>query len=58
MFDPYSIIDSANRKNVLRAIVLASVKNLVQALNGTIWVESQILKSTCFNILIPNNIEA
>lgn len=54
MFDPYSIIDSANRKNVLRAIVLASVKNFVQALNGTIWVESQILKSTCFNILIPN----
>lgn len=53
MFDPYKIIDSSNRKNVLRAIVLASVKNLVQSLNGIIWVESQILKSTSFNVIIP-----
>lgn len=54
MFDPYNIIDSVNRKNVLRAIVLASVRNLVQSLYGTVWVESQILKSTSFNILIPS----
>lgn len=54
MFDPYKIVDSTNRKNVLRAIVLASVKNLVQSLNGSIWVESQILKSTSFNLIIPN----
>ena len=54
LFDPYKIVDSTNRKNVLRAIVLASVKNLVQSLNGYIWVESQILKSTSFNIVIPS----
>ena len=54
IFDPYKIVNSANRKNVLRAIVLASVKNLVQALNGIVWVESQILKNTTFSILIPN----
>ena len=53
MFDPYKIVDSTNRKNVLRAIVLASVKNLVQSLRGIIWVESQILKSTSFNIILP-----
>lgn len=55
MFDPYKILDSSNRKNVLRAIVLASVKNLVQSLGGTIWVESQILKNTNFHVLLPNN---
>lgn len=55
MFDPYKIMDSTNRKNVLRAIVLASVKNLVQSLNGIVWVESQILKNTSFNIIIPSN---
>lgn len=54
IFDPYKIVDSTNRKNVLRAIVLASVKNLVRALNGNIWVESQILKNTSFNLIIPN----
>ena len=53
MFDPYKIMDSTNRKNVLRAIALASVKNLVGALNGIIWVESQILKSTGFYVIIP-----
>ena len=41
--------------NVLRAMVLASVKNLVQSLNGIVWVESQILKNTSFNIIIPSN---
>ncbi len=53
MFDPYRILDSVNRKNILRSIVLASVKNLVQTLNGIVWAESKILKSTGFYIIIP-----
>ena len=53
MFDPYSIVDSSNRKNLLRALTLACVKNNVQLLNGLVWVESKILKNTNFNILIP-----
>ena len=55
MFDPYKILDSTNRKNVLRAIVLASVKNMVQSLEGIVWVESEILKSTSFNVIIPRS---
>ena len=55
MFDPYKILDSSNRKNVLRAMILASVRNWIQQLNGTVWVESQILKNTCFNVIIPTN---
>ena len=55
MFDPYKIVDTSNRKNILRAIVLACVKNLVQTLKGIVWVESQILKNTSFNILIQQN---
>lgn len=54
MFDPYKIVDSTNRKNVLRAIILNSVKNMIQALGGTVWVESQILKNTSFNVILPN----
>ena len=55
MFDPYQILDTSNRKNVLRAIVLASVKNIVQTLEGYIWVESKILKNTSFNIILPSD---
>ena len=53
MFNPYQIVDTTNRKNLLRALTLASVKNLLQTINGIIWVESKILKNTSFNILIP-----
>ncbi|MBE7702591.1 MAG: PAS domain-containing sensor histidine kinase [Cyanobacteria bacterium SIG28] len=55
MFDPYKIIDTTNRKNLLRAMTLACVKNLVQSLKGIVWVESQILKNTSFNLIIPSN---
>ena len=55
MFDPYKIVNTSNRKNLLRAIILACVKNLVQTLDGTVWVESKILKNTSFNIIIPVN---
>ena len=53
MFEPYKIIDSPNRKNLLRAITLASVRNMIQSLHGIIWIESRILKNTVFNIIIP-----
>ena len=53
MFDPYKIIDTSNRKNILRAMTLACVKNDIQALNGMVWVESTILKNTSFNIMLP-----
>ena len=53
MFDPYRIVDSSNRKNLLRAMTLGCVKNLVQALNGAVWVESKILKNTSFNVIVP-----
>ena len=53
IFDPYKIVDTSNRKNILRAITLCCVKNLVQLLNGNVWVESKILKNTSFNIIIP-----
>ncbi|MCQ2739456.1 MAG: PAS domain-containing sensor histidine kinase [bacterium] len=53
MFDPYRIVDTPNRKNLLRAIALAGVKNYVSALKGQIWIESKILTNTTFNIIIP-----
>lgn len=53
MFEPYKIVDTSNRKNLLRSMTLACVKNLVSSINGIVWVESKILKSTTFNIIIP-----
>lgn len=53
MFDPYKIVDSPNRKNLLRSMSLACVQNLIKSLNGIVWVESKILKNTSFNIILP-----
>ena len=53
MFDPYLIIDTPNRKNLLRAMTLNIVKNILQVLGGVIWVESKILRNTCLSIIIP-----
>lgn len=53
LFEPYKIIDTANRKNLLKSITLACIKNLIQSLNGVVWIESKILKNTSFNIIIP-----
>lgn len=53
VFDPYKIVDTTNRKNLLRAIILACVKNMIKVIDGQVWIESQILKNTSFNIILP-----
>ena len=54
LFDPYAVIDKANKRSIVRAISLASTKNLMSYLNGIIWVESVPLKGTVFNLIIPS----
>ena len=44
MFDPYMIVDTSNKKNVLRAMVLACVKNLVQTLREQFGLNRKYLK--------------
>ena len=53
LFEPYKIIDSPNKKNLLKSLPLACINNMIQALNGAVWLESKILKNTSFNIVIP-----
>jgi len=53
LFDPYAVIDKSNKRSVLRSIALASVKNIVNYLNGVIWAETVPLKGTAFKVLLP-----
>lgn len=53
LFEPYSQLDKSNKKNFVRAVSLGTAKNLLNRLNGTIWAESEIMKGTTFNIIIP-----
>ena len=53
LFEPYSQLEKINKKNFIRSIVLSTVRTLVDKLHGTIWVETEIMKGTTFNIILP-----
>lgn len=53
IFEPYAQLDRPNKKNIVRSIALASAKNLVKYLKGTIWVESEPMQGSTYNIIIP-----
>ncbi|MFA7658713.1 MAG: ATP-binding protein [Candidatus Gastranaerophilaceae bacterium] len=53
IFEPYAQLDRANKKNIVRSIALASAKNLVKHLQGAIWVESEPMQGTTYNVIIP-----
>lgn len=61
LFEPYSQLDKANKKNFVRAISLGTAKIIANKLEGEIWAESEIMKGTTFNIILPiergNNLE-
>jgi signal transduction histidine kinase len=53
IFEPYNQLDKANKKNLVRSISLGSAKELVKALNGAIWLQTEVMKGTVFNVVIP-----
>jgi signal transduction histidine kinase len=53
LFEPYSQLDRPSKKHIVKSIALASVKNLVKHLKGSIWVESEPMQGTTYNVLLP-----
>lgn len=53
IFEPYAQLERANKKNIVRSIALASAKNLVRYLKGAVWIESEPMQGTTYNIIIP-----
>lgn len=53
LFEPYAQLDRPNKKNIVKSIALASVKNIVKQLKGDIWVESEPMQGTIYNIILP-----
>lgn len=55
IFEPYAQLDRANKKNIVKSITLASVKNLVKYLKGCVWVESEPMQGTNYNVILPTD---
>lgn len=53
LFEPYSQLDKINKKNFIRSVMLGTARTLLGRLNGTVWVETEIMKGTTFNIILP-----
>ena len=53
VFEPYAQLDRPNKKNIVRSIALASAKNLVKHLKGVVWVDSEPMQGSAYNVIIP-----
>lgn len=53
IFEPYLQLDKPNKKNLVRSIALASVRNLVKQLKGAIWINSEPMQGATYNVIIP-----
>lgn len=53
IFEPYTQLDKLNKKYLVRTFSLGTVKELVKRLNGSVWIESEIMKGSVYNIIIP-----
>ncbi len=53
IFEPYTQVDKLNKKNIVRSFCLGTAKELVKHLNGSIWLATEVMKGTVFNVILP-----
>lgn len=53
IFEPYTQVDKLNKKNIVRSFCLGTAKELVRHLNGSIWLATEVMKGTVFNVILP-----
>lgn len=53
IFEPYTQMDKLNKKNIVRSFCLGTAKELVKHLNGSIWLATEVMKGTVFNVILP-----
>jgi len=53
LFEPYAQLDSPNKKNIIRSIAFATIKNVIRMLKGNMWVDTEAMHGTTYNIIIP-----
>lgn len=53
IFNPYAQLERPNKKNIVRSIGLTSVKNIVKYLKGEIWIDSEPMQKTVYNVILP-----
>ena len=53
LFEPYAQLDNPNKSSLFRSIAFATIKNIIRVLKGNVWVDSQPMQGTTYNVIIP-----
>lgn len=53
LFEPYLQLENPNKKVILRSMSFATIKNVIKMLKGNMWVDTEAMQGTAYNIIIP-----
>ncbi|MBR1943061.1 hypothetical protein IJ843_04945 [bacterium] len=53
LFEPYAQLDNPNKKSIIRSIAFATIKNVIKMLKGNMWVDTEAMQGTTYNVIIP-----
>lgn len=53
LFEPYAQLDNPNKSNLFRSISFATIKDVIRVLKGNVWVDSEAMQGTTYNVIIP-----
>lgn len=53
LFEPYAQLENPNKKALVRSIAFATIKNAIKMLKGNVWVDTEAMQGTTYNVIIP-----
>ena len=53
IFEPYTQLDKAHKKTIVRSITLGTAQTSMKRLGGAVWVNSEVMKGCTFTIILP-----
>jgi signal transduction histidine kinase len=53
IFEPYTQLDKAHKKTIVRSLTLGTAQTIIKHLGGAVWVNSEVMKGCAFTIIVP-----
>ncbi len=53
LFEPYTQLDKAHKKTIVRSITLGTAHTIIKRMGGSLGVTSEVMKGATFNMILP-----
>ena len=53
IFEPYTQLDKAHKKTILRSITLGTAYTMLKRMGGAVWINSEVMKGSSFFVILP-----